>query len=158
LDASDLDAVEGELVNLIACGGQPIVLDLGGISGMADRTPAALARVHRACVVAGGQLKPGDLCPALAGAAASAGMGHVLEILPNEDSALEGARPAKSAPRPLPVGSRGEMVSPTSKGCRVHPDRAGRGPAPVGERARLRAATLDEAVSGWLAPVGESRV
>src|SRR5262249_21119233 len=87
LDASDLDAMEGELVNLIACGGQSIVLDLGGISGMADRTPAVLARVHRACVVAGGQLKLGDLCPALAGAAASAGMDQVPETLPNEDSA-----------------------------------------------------------------------
>jgi anti-anti-sigma factor len=158
LSPPDLDAIEGELVNLTACGGQRIILDLGGISGIANRLLAILERVHRAYVVAGGRLQLCGLCPELASVVVSAGMDQVLEILPNEDSAFGGARPATSALRPPPLVSREKMVSLTAKGSQVHSDRVARKAALGKERARRRATALDATVCGWLTPRDESMV
>jgi len=158
LDAWDIDAVERELKDLVACGGQQLVLDFEGISGISSRLVAVLVRVHAACKAAGGRLKLCNLCPELASAVSRAGMDQVLEIMPDASAALREASPVSTALRPLPVAPQEEKVSPTAEPRLSHPYRTARTAARVTERPRRHATAFDETVYGWLAPADESSV
>jgi anti-anti-sigma factor len=153
-DAEDIDDLERELVDLVACSGRQLVLDLGGVSGMSSPLLAVLARVQRKCNTAGGRLALRGVCPELASAAATAGLDQALQIAPDETFAPGGGLSASNPPRPLPTATREVRVYPAAE-TRPNGDRAAPDGQPRGDRTRRLVEAIDEKIGDWLASLDE---
>ncbi len=98
---TDIQEVEQELVDLIDSGRRRLVMNFGNLENMSSQVANVLMTVHKLCAERGGRIKICKLGSKVGSMFTMLGLHNLLEILPDERTALMGEWPDGPADEPI---------------------------------------------------------